>query len=111
MWHVGCACFNGLWGRRGLPLTGRQRRARAFTRHPAADWRALYTPHIGEGARWRGGEAPLPQPPWGSPNQSAPSPLPVPDSGPSPLPWAQRGRSAMALLIFKKEEEKELASL
>jgi hypothetical protein len=59
MWHVDCACFNGLWGRGGFPLTGRQRRARAFTRHPAADWRALYAPHIGEGARWQGGEAPL----------------------------------------------------
>jgi hypothetical protein len=62
MRHVHCACFNGLWGQGGLPLTGRQRCARAFARHPAAGWRALCTPHIGEGARWRGGEAPLGEP-------------------------------------------------
>ena len=62
MWHVHCACFNGLWGRCGLPLMGRQRCARAFARHPAAGWRALCTPHIGERARWRGGEAPLEEP-------------------------------------------------
>jgi hypothetical protein len=59
--HCG-ACFNGLWGRCGLPLMGRQRCARAFARHPAAGWRALCTPHIGERARWRGGEAPLEEP-------------------------------------------------
>ena len=43
MWRVHCACFNGLWGRGGLPLTGR-RCARAFPGHGrardihAADW-------------------------------------------------------------------------
>ena len=31
MWHVHCACFNGLWGRGGLPLTGR----RCFCLSPA----------------------------------------------------------------------------
>jgi hypothetical protein len=31
--------------------------------------------------------------------------------GPSTLPWAQSGRSAKALLIFKKEKKKEKENL
>jgi hypothetical protein len=44
--QVACAaarCFNGLWGRGGLPLTGR-RRVRAFALRSAAAWRALCPP-------------------------------------------------------------------
>jgi hypothetical protein len=65
MWHVHCACFNGLWGRAGLPLTG-CRCARAFLcpalgRGLARAWRYARRTTVGPGLGLGSGAGRRPQ--------------------------------------------------
>jgi hypothetical protein len=70
MWHVHCACFNGLWGRGGLPLTGWRGASAALVHLPSTRSRAgaRYARRIsgkglggGAGRRpWRGSDQSLP---------------------------------------------------